>query len=106
MATSSGDDRVTSAPAERQLVEALATPVFIVQDQRFAYVNPAFARMMGVDRSALVGQDSLEYVHPNDRIAVRQWHSTMSDGARSESVFPLRVRLGSGEERSVLITTS
>ena len=106
MSTLHGDQPVTSAPADEPLIEALAAPVFIVQNQRFAYLNPAFARLMGVDREALIGQDSLEFVHPDDRVAVRQWHSTMSDGARSESVFPVRVRLGTGDERSVLITTS
>jgi PAS domain S-box-containing protein len=106
MSTSHGDQPVTSVPADQALIEALAAPVFIVQDQRFAYLNPAFARLMGVDRDELIGQDSLEFVHPDDRVAVRQWHATMSDGTRSESVFPLRVRLGNGDERSVLITTS
>jgi len=97
---------VTSVPADQTIVEALAAPVFIVQDQRFAYVNPAFARLMGVAREELLRQDSLEFVHPDDRVAVRQWHATMSDGARSESVFPVRVRLGNGDERNVLLTTS
>jgi PAS domain S-box-containing protein len=106
MSTSYGDHSVTSVPADQTLVEALAAPVFIVQDQRFAYLNPAFARLMGVERDKLLGQDSLEFVHPDDRVAVRQWHATMSDGARSESVFPVRVRLGNGDERSVLLTTS
>jgi two-component system cell cycle sensor histidine kinase/response regulator CckA len=106
MSTSHGDASVTSVPADQSLVEALASPVFIVQHQRFAYVNPAFARLMGVERAALMGRDSLEYVHPDDRVALRQWHGTMTDGSRSESVFPVRVRLASGDERSVLITTS
>jgi two-component system cell cycle sensor histidine kinase/response regulator CckA len=106
MSTSPGDEPVTSAPADHSLVEALAAPVFIVQRQRFAYVNPAFARLMGVERDALAGRESLDYIHPDDRVAVRQWHQTMSDGARSQSVFPVRVLLGNGDERSVLITTS
>jgi PAS domain-containing protein len=54
MSTSHGDHPVTSAPADQTLVEALAAPVFIVQDQRFAYLNPAFARLMGVEREELL----------------------------------------------------
>jgi len=100
-----GDGGSTSAP-EPQFVEALAAPVFVVQHQKFSYVNPAFARLMGLERADLIGRDSLDYVHPDDRTAVRQWHSSMSDHSRSDSVFPARVRLGDGSERSVLITTS
>ena len=75
MSTSHGDEPVTSAPADQSLVEALASPVFIVQHQRFAYVNPAFARLMGVERAALTGQDSLESVHPDDRKLMESNHA-------------------------------
>jgi two-component system, cell cycle sensor histidine kinase and response regulator CckA len=86
------------------LVDALPAPVFVVQRQRFVYVNSAFAEMMGLDRDQLIEYDSLERVHPDDRnIAPRP--SSLVDQVDTQSVTQIRVRRADGAERSLVITT-
>jgi two-component system, cell cycle sensor histidine kinase and response regulator CckA len=106
MTTARSDDRGVDTTSEQLIAEALPAPVFIVQDQRFLYVNPAFAELVGVDRADLIGTDSLERVHPDDRDAITQWAPSGSGTSRAGSVVQLRVRRGDGTDRSVLVTTT
>jgi len=86
----------------RTLVDALPAPVFVVQRQRFVYVNRAFEALMGLDRTALVGHDSLERVHPDDRGIAPQ--AAREGGSHNPSPTQIRVKHGDGAERSLLVT--
>ncbi|MBI9087092.1 MAG: PAS domain-containing protein [Desulfobacterales bacterium] len=44
---------------------------YIVQDAKFAYVNPEFTRITGYSESALLGTYPLDIVHPDFRKSVR-----------------------------------
>jgi two-component system, cell cycle sensor histidine kinase and response regulator CckA len=104
MTTAPSDDRGVDATSEQLIAEALPAPVFIVQDQRFVYVNRAFAELVGLERADLIGTDSLDRVHPDDRDAVTEWLPSLDSGSRASSTMQLRLRRGDGTDRSVLVT--
>src|SRR5438445_233327 len=54
----------------RRLVEGMGDGVFIVQDERLAYANPGLARMLGLEREALVGAPLSRLIHPHDVLRV------------------------------------
>ena len=91
--------------ASQELVDALPAPVFVVQRQRFVYVNAAFTELMALDASELIGRDSLERVHPDDRNVVPHGRSASSEPYEHQSAAQVRVRRGDGAERSLVVTT-
>ncbi len=52
---------------------ARSSPIgfYIVQDGKFRYVNFRFEEILGYSKEELIGTDSLNYVYPEDRDAVR-----------------------------------
>jgi len=73
-----------------------------VQAGRFSYVNAAFAEVMGLGREELVGRDSLERVHPDDRAFLSD---AAADRDASPAVAQVRIRRGDGTERTLVVTT-
>jgi PAS domain S-box-containing protein len=53
-----------SEQRNRTLVEALADGVFVAQERRFVFANPAFSRMLGDPRETVVGKRFDEVVAP------------------------------------------
>ncbi|MFW6126364.1 MAG: PAS domain S-box protein, partial [Chloroflexota bacterium] len=53
------------------LVDAATVGIYIVQDGTFQYVNPQFEHITGYTSGELLGTYPLDYVHPDDREAVR-----------------------------------
>ena len=62
-----------------------STPIglFITQDGQFKFVNEAFFRDTGMLAGDLVGQQSMRFVHPEDRAVVRENAIRMLKGQRS-----------------------
>ncbi|MHB8172933.1 MAG: sensor histidine kinase [Nitrospirota bacterium] len=56
----------------RTLSEDALIGIYLIQDMRFAYVNPELARMLGFSGAELTGmEDMLECVHPDQRELAR-----------------------------------
>ena len=62
-----------------------STPIglFITQDGQFKFVNEAFFKDTGMLAGDLVGQQSMRFVHPEDRAMVRENAIRMLKGQRS-----------------------
>jgi PAS domain S-box-containing protein len=62
-----------------------STPIglFITQDGQFKFVNEAFFRDTGMLAGDLVGQESMRFVHPDDRPMVRENAIRMLKGQRT-----------------------
>src|SRR5512136_3234333 len=62
-----------------------STPIglFITQDGQFKFVNEAFFRDTGMLAGDLVGQESMRFVHPEDRAMVRENAIRMLKGQRT-----------------------
>jgi two-component system, cell cycle sensor histidine kinase and response regulator CckA len=89
--------------SERPLLDRLPSPVFIVQQGRFAYVNAAFADVMGLSVQDLLGHEAIERVHPDDRLFLTQAATGPADAGHAGA--QVRVRRADGTERSLSVTT-
>ena len=70
----------------RGLVEQSIAGIFIIQDDKFAYVNPRFAEIFGYGSvDELIGRDSLSLVTEKDRSAVRDLRRGIEGGTQSTS---------------------
>jgi two-component system NtrC family sensor kinase len=56
----------------RNLANSSPVGVYIVQDGKFQFVNPQFQKYTGFSEDELLGRESLELVHPEDRERVRE----------------------------------
>ncbi len=56
----------------QSLVEESLVGVYIMQDNRFVYVNERLAGILGYAREEVLGGDAVELVHPDDRAMVRE----------------------------------
>jgi PAS domain S-box-containing protein len=69
---------------------------------RFAFVNPAFARLIGANADALLGQPIEPFVVPDDRA---HYHTeTGRRGAGEASSYEIRFLHADGKPRPVLVT--
>lgn len=68
------EEALTETEAKfRNLVELSMIGVYIIQDERLAYVNPTFARIFGYEQQEMITTvSSIEIVHPSDRDKVAE----------------------------------
>lgn len=66
---------ITEREREKKLSRTLAVSsligIYVLHDGRFRFVNPKFQEYVGYSSGELIGMNSLEIVHPEDRISVR-----------------------------------
>jgi PAS domain S-box-containing protein len=87
------------------LAEKSPVGVYIVQDGKFCYANPAFQSCIGYQGNELVGMDSLEFVFPEDREMVRENAIKMLKG-EATSAYQFRVIHKTGSIRWVMESAS
>ncbi|MCE5274305.1 MAG: PAS domain-containing protein, partial [Deltaproteobacteria bacterium] len=49
----------------QNMVEVAGDGIFVYQDRRFSYVNPAFEQMLGYSAGELMGMGFMDVVHPS-----------------------------------------
>jgi PAS domain S-box-containing protein len=82
----------------RTLTEAALTGIFVFQDGKFAYVNPALARIFGYDVEEMIGKmGPLDLVLPEDRDAANAYaRQCQSEREGDPSAFSFRAIHRSG----------
>jgi PAS domain S-box-containing protein len=83
------------------LANSSPTGVYIAQDGKFVFTNPAFRRSMGYTEDELAGMDPSSLTHPEDRESVRQKAVKMLKGERLQG-YEFRFITKSGETRWAL----
>ena len=72
----------TAESKYRFLIEKTMVGVFIVQDNRFTYVNPRFAEIFGYPEGEITEQLTLpDLIHPDDRFMVAAHNLSQLNGA-------------------------
>ncbi|MFP3974851.1 MAG: PAS domain S-box protein [Dehalococcoidia bacterium] len=74
----------------RTLTESSLTGVFIIQDEKFVFVNRRFAEMHGYERDEVIGMDDVKLVHPDDRETVQQRVSRKIKGEARSDHYQMR----------------
>ncbi len=83
----------------RILTESASIAIFIIQDDRFVYMNPAGARISGRSRTELLGLTFLEVIHPDMRETLAGYSRARRQGEDAPSSYEFKIQLPSGEER-------
>jgi PAS domain S-box-containing protein len=83
----------------RVLAETLASAVFIYQDEKLPYVNPALEKITGYDEDELRDMGYWGFIHPDHREMVRQRGIDRLNGIPVPSRYEVRILTKAGEER-------
>jgi PAS domain S-box-containing protein len=75
----------------RCLVEQSLVGIYVIQGDRFVYVNPKMAEIYGRSPEALTSAPVTDFVHPEDRALVRQNIEKRLTGVAQSIHYPLRV---------------
>jgi len=67
------------------LESGLQVVLYVIQDGKFQFVNDHAAEYWGYSKRALVGMETMNFVHPNDRERVREKAIETLKGRRSSS---------------------
>jgi two-component system cell cycle sensor histidine kinase/response regulator CckA len=82
----------------RRVIESSREGIAVVRDGRWAFVNRAMCEALGHARSEdLVGQDSGDIVHPDDRSRALALTAELASAATDTNVYELRYRRANGE---------
>jgi len=91
----------TSEERFRTLAENTSAAIFIYQDSRFRYVNPATEQMSGYSHDELLDMDFWDLVHPEHREMVKQRGLARQRGETVPHRYEFKVLGKDGEERWV-----
>jgi PAS domain S-box-containing protein/putative nucleotidyltransferase with HDIG domain len=80
--------------------------LYIIQDNKFQYVNPRFEEILGYNSDELVGTDPLQYVYPEDRESVNNNAIKMLKVDAGHQPYKFRVVSKSGNIRWVMETVA
>jgi diguanylate cyclase (GGDEF)-like protein/PAS domain S-box-containing protein len=79
-----------SAELAQALLRCAGTGVYIVHNGKFQYVNPVFLELTGYSEPELLGKYPLDFVHPEDKEAVRK---KAVDSLKGGGLLPYEYRL-------------
>ena len=98
---------VESEEKFRTLVEQSMVGVYILQDEKFVYVNPGFEKISGYSMDELVGYMSFDdLIHEADIEIIRENKDTGESGEKRSALYILRLIQGSGEVKYIEIVLS
>jgi len=72
------------------LVEDALIGVYIIQEGKIVFANDKFAAIYGYPKNDLVGMDSLNLVHPEDRAGVMELRENRLKGKKAPSEYEIR----------------
>jgi len=79
------------------LVEDALIGVYIIQDGKIVFANDKFVEIYGYTKDELIGMESLELIHPEDRDRVRQMRAKRLSGEKVPSEYEIRGLKNNGE---------
>jgi len=88
---------VESEKKYSQLVEASLTGIYISQDGKIAFANERFAAIFGYSRHELLGMDTLQLVHPDNRALVKTIRKKRLQGKDVPQEYEIRGLRKDGE---------
>jgi PAS domain S-box-containing protein len=93
-----------SEEKHRLLVENAHEGIFVLQEGKFCFVNPAVQQFTGLTPSELLGRHMLDLIQPEDRVDVIRRHEQLLSGEVLQQRRDYRVALPSGRELWISLT--
>lgn len=90
----------------RALADASPAAIFIAEDRRLTYVNPAMTEVTGLVRQRLLGSDPLDLLHPADRPAADDRRAQRERGELTHERHEVRMRTEGNQYRWFDLTTT
>lgn len=88
-----------------RVMNALAQGVTVTNDEgNFEFVNPAYEKIMGYPKEAILGKSPLDFTHPDDLVMLKRARADRREGKTSS--YELRMQRGDGEFAHVMISGS
>lgn len=81
----------------RSLIEDSLNPVYVVQNNKFVYVNRAFEKFTGYRKGEILGRGAFSLVHPSDRDLVYSRYIERERGKRDTETYSFRIVAKDGE---------
>jgi PAS domain S-box-containing protein len=85
----------------RGITETVASGIFLYQDSRFIYVNPATEAITGYSRQELLQMTPWGFVHPDYISIVQEYGLSRQRGESAPTRYECKILTRSGEERWV-----
>jgi PAS domain S-box-containing protein/putative nucleotidyltransferase with HDIG domain len=90
----------------REVVENAVEAIFVAQDGRIVFLNPATCMVFGRSNEELLARPFVDFIHPDDRDMVLERHRARAKGEEPPSVYPFRVVREDGAVRWVEVRTA
>jgi len=103
--------KITASQADQAalgqaLLQSTSAGIYIVQDNKFIYLSPFFETLTGYISKELLGHDSIDLVHPDDRETVRKTAIHNLKQHRAASPYEYRFLKKNGDMMWVMETVS
>jgi len=79
------------------VVENSLTGIYIIQEGKIVFANKKFANIYGYPQQELIGMDSLDLVHPDDRPLIAEMRQRRMEGGEAPEEYEARGRKKNGE---------
>jgi two-component system, cell cycle sensor histidine kinase and response regulator CckA len=89
----------------RLVVDNVQESIYVAQDGRLRFVNPATIESFGYSESELLSKPFVDFIHPDDRELVYQNHLSRLDGGRLPARYSFRILKNDGSARWVEINS-
>ncbi len=90
----------------RALAESTSACIYLIQDNKFIYVNPAFESVIGYSLQELAAISFLNFVHPDFRELVRERAERRLKGEKPPERYETKIITKNGQEKWVEISVT
>lgn len=97
------EDLFSSEIRFRDLVEGLQEAVFVVEHQRFVYVNPSLCTLLSLRETEILGTSIFQWIYPDDVEAFKIRFQRLMYGEPFPQDYEVRLKDAMGEARQCLL---
>ncbi|PKN33892.1 MAG: hypothetical protein CVU61_11385 [Deltaproteobacteria bacterium HGW-Deltaproteobacteria-19] len=85
----------------RAVTESSSTAIFLIQDTKYIYINPAFETMTGYTMNDLAGMSFWDFIHPDQRELVKTRGLNRLKGENPRARYEFKIITNNGKEKWV-----
>ncbi len=90
----------------RTLINNVQEGVFLIQEEKIVYLNPAYSKMLGLAPKEAQGNPFIDFIAPEDKDMIIKMHRDRMNGLPAKDEYELRVINAAGIHRTVNIKAS